>query len=228
MQNSSLFSLLTEFSGLLAHSWPKLLVSWEWNWFRWLKFYSWIVNARYITVEIFTAYYYLYYTIFSKQWRKGRLNVLYFFPAEICTGYQNISYVPWIREIKNIGYLVHKQYGCRIPISLNNVWNECFGITLEASECEIKLDIVISNSCFLLKDKCVDLHRRSFKEKNVILNYASWNSWECEWGLSSVSVERHPKAEDVIWSQCQNLPYGNIFQVLLMRMRLTNNNAYRF
>lgn len=89
-----------------APSWPKLLVAWEWNHFRWVNFYFWIVNARYVTVELSTAQllhnHYLYYTVFSKHCKEGSLNALYFyFPPETCTGYWNISYVPWIRESIN-------------------------------------------------------------------------------------------------------------------------------
>lgn len=38
-----------------------------------------------------------------------------------------------------------------LTTSLNNVWIECFASTLEASECEIKLDLTISSSRFFLK-----------------------------------------------------------------------------
>lgn len=61
---------------------------------------------HYITVELSTAYYYLYYIIFSKQCRKGSLNVLYFFPPEICAGYQNI----FIRPL-DLGDQNHRLFG---------------------------------------------------------------------------------------------------------------------
>lgn len=136
-----------------ALSRPKLLVSWEWNHFRWLIFYFWTVSVHYITVDLSTAQllhnYYLYYTIFSKQCKEGSLNVLYFFPPEICTGYQNISYVSWIRETKTT-HLVHSQYDCQMPKTCFHIWNKCFASIQEASECGIKLDAIISNSCFFL------------------------------------------------------------------------------